>query len=168
MAGMGWEFLTISSAVFPIHSMPSSFFTCILRFDVYFRHPRILPFCHFAILPFCHPRILPFCHFVILPFCHFAILPFCHFDILPFCAQVNVNLAGLPAIVVPCGLAPGGHAGLPIGLQMIGRAFGEVLLLNPSALHGAVKLYSVSVRFVWLLATYAYIASRTALYLKFI
>lgn len=40
--------------------------------------------------------------------------------------QVNVNLAGLPALVVPCGLAKGGTCGLPVGLQMIGPAFGEV------------------------------------------
>lgn len=39
---------------------------------------------------------------------------------------MNVNLAGLPALVVPCGLAKGGTCGLPVGLQMIGPAFGEV------------------------------------------
>ena len=37
-----------------------------------------------------------------------------------------MNLAGLPALVVPCGLAKGGPSGLPVGLQMIGPAFGEV------------------------------------------
>lgn len=41
--------------------------------------------------------------------------------------QVNVNLAGLPALVLPCGFMGGGPAGLPIGLQMIGAAFDEVL-----------------------------------------
>ncbi|CAM6128657.1 unnamed protein product [Calypogeia fissa] len=43
---------------------------------------------------------------------------------------VNVNLAGLPALVVPCGLAEGGSAGLPIGLQMIGKSFEEAKLLR--------------------------------------
>ncbi|KAG0577683.1 hypothetical protein M758_5G166200 [Ceratodon purpureus] len=43
---------------------------------------------------------------------------------------VNVNLAGLPALVVPCGLAKGGTCGLPVGLQMIGPAFGEESLLR--------------------------------------
>lgn len=43
---------------------------------------------------------------------------------------VNVNLAGLPALVLPCGFAEGGRAGLPIGLQMIGPAFDEERLLR--------------------------------------
>jgi len=41
---------------------------------------------------------------------------------------VNVNLAGLPALVVPCGFVEGGAAGLPVGLQMIGSPFSEVTL----------------------------------------
>lgn len=41
-----------------------------------------------------------------------------------------MNLAGLPALVVPCGLAKGGTCGLPVGLQMIGPAFGEVNFLS--------------------------------------
>jgi aspartyl-tRNA(Asn)/glutamyl-tRNA(Gln) amidotransferase subunit A len=41
------------------------------------------------------------------------------------------NLTGLPALALPCGFSA---AGLPIGLQLIGRAFGEVDL--PAAGHG--------------------------------
>ncbi|KAG6420726.1 hypothetical protein SASPL_117263 [Salvia splendens] len=37
---------------------------------------------------------------------------------------VNVNLAGLPALVLPCGF-DGGSAGMPVGIQMIGAAFDE-------------------------------------------
>ncbi|PNH02692.1 Glutamyl-tRNA(Gln) amidotransferase subunit A, chloroplastic/mitochondrial, partial [Tetrabaena socialis] len=48
---------------------------------------------------------------------------------------VNVNLAGLPAIVLPAGFTAaaegvGGGTRLPIGLQLIGRAFGEAELLQ--------------------------------------
>lgn len=46
-------------------------------------------------------------------------------DFLHDLMQVNVNLAGLPALVLPCGFN-GGSAGLPVGLQMIGAAFDEV------------------------------------------
>lgn len=37
-----------------------------------------------------------------------------------------MNLAGLPALTLPCGFAEGGPGGLPVGLQMIGAAFDEV------------------------------------------
>ncbi len=40
---------------------------------------------------------------------------------------INVNLAGLPAISVPCGFA---SDGMPVGLQMIGKAFDESNLLS--------------------------------------
>jgi aspartyl-tRNA(Asn)/glutamyl-tRNA(Gln) amidotransferase subunit A len=40
---------------------------------------------------------------------------------------ISVNLAGLPAISVPCGFS---RKGLPIGLQLIGRAFEEETLLR--------------------------------------
>ncbi|KAL0301394.1 UNVERIFIED_CONTAM: Glutamyl-tRNA(Gln) amidotransferase subunit A, chloroplastic/mitochondrial [Sesamum radiatum] len=38
---------------------------------------------------------------------------------------VNVNLAGLPALVLPCGFVEGGSGSLPVGFQMIGAAFDE-------------------------------------------
>lgn len=40
---------------------------------------------------------------------------------------INVNIAGLPAIAVPCGY---GADGLPIGLQFIGPKFSEPCLFN--------------------------------------
>ncbi|MDR2807220.1 MAG: Asp-tRNA(Asn)/Glu-tRNA(Gln) amidotransferase subunit GatA [Puniceicoccales bacterium] len=40
---------------------------------------------------------------------------------------VSVNLAGLPALSIPCGFS---EAGLPIGLQFIGKAFHEQELLS--------------------------------------
>jgi aspartyl-tRNA(Asn)/glutamyl-tRNA(Gln) amidotransferase subunit A len=43
---------------------------------------------------------------------------------------VSVNIAGVPAMSVPCGLS---KAGLPIGLQLIGPQFGEGGLLKIGA-----------------------------------
>lgn len=40
---------------------------------------------------------------------------------------VSVNIAGLPGLVVPCGFD---SAGLPIGLQLIGKPFDESMLLR--------------------------------------
>ena len=49
---------------------------------------------------------------------------------------VAVNLAGLPAVVVPCGLDA--H-GLPIGVQLIGKPFSEKRLLQAAyAIEAAV------------------------------
>lgn len=40
---------------------------------------------------------------------------------------VSVNIGGLPAIVIPCGYD---EDGLPIGIQIIGKPFGEAAVLN--------------------------------------
>jgi len=40
---------------------------------------------------------------------------------------VTANLAGIPGISVPCGIS---HDKLPIGLQLLGRHFGEAILLR--------------------------------------
>jgi aspartyl-tRNA(Asn)/glutamyl-tRNA(Gln) amidotransferase subunit A len=40
---------------------------------------------------------------------------------------ISVNLAGLPGLSLPCGFT---SAGLPIGLQLIGKAFDESALLR--------------------------------------
>jgi len=40
---------------------------------------------------------------------------------------ISVNLAGLPALVLPCGADA---AGLPIGLQVIGKPFDEAMLVQ--------------------------------------
>ena len=40
---------------------------------------------------------------------------------------VPVNLAGIPGITIPCGFS---SAGLPIGLQIIGKPFDEETVLR--------------------------------------
>ena len=40
---------------------------------------------------------------------------------------VPVNIAGLPAVSIPCGL---GSDGLPVGMQLIGNKFCEDKILN--------------------------------------
>jgi len=40
---------------------------------------------------------------------------------------IPVNLAGIPAVSIPCGFSP---AGLPIGLQIMGKHFDEGMLLR--------------------------------------
>jgi aspartyl-tRNA(Asn)/glutamyl-tRNA(Gln) amidotransferase subunit A len=45
---------------------------------------------------------------------------------------ISANLAGLPGISIPCGFTKGG---LPIGLQLLGQAFGELPLLRAARIH---------------------------------
>jgi aspartyl-tRNA(Asn)/glutamyl-tRNA(Gln) amidotransferase subunit A len=45
---------------------------------------------------------------------------------------VTINLAGVPAVSVPCGIS---SSGLPIGLQLIGNHFDEAPLLNAAFAH---------------------------------
>jgi aspartyl-tRNA(Asn)/glutamyl-tRNA(Gln) amidotransferase subunit A len=51
---------------------------------------------------------------------------------------VSANLAGIPAISVPCGLA----GGLPVGLQFTGPAWGEARVLRAAAAYEAVTRWS--------------------------
>ncbi len=54
---------------------------------------------------------------------------------------VPANLAGLPALSLPCGLA----AGLPVGLQLVGRRFEEETLLAPGRrLQGATSHHTLA------------------------
>jgi aspartyl-tRNA(Asn)/glutamyl-tRNA(Gln) amidotransferase subunit A len=40
---------------------------------------------------------------------------------------ISANLAGIPGIALPCGFT---RAGLPIGLQLLGKPFDEATLLQ--------------------------------------
>lgn len=51
---------------------------------------------------------------------------------------ISVNLAGLPGLSVPCGFD---DAGLPIGLQVIGRAFDEATVLRVGAAYQAATTW---------------------------
>jgi aspartyl-tRNA(Asn)/glutamyl-tRNA(Gln) amidotransferase subunit A len=42
---------------------------------------------------------------------------------------IPVNIAGLPAISVPCGLTPAG-GGLPVGVQIMAKPFDEPTILR--------------------------------------
>ena len=52
---------------------------------------------------------------------------------------ISANLAGIPALSVPCGADA---AGLPIGLQILGRPFDEPTLLRVAAAHEATGDWS--------------------------
>jgi aspartyl-tRNA(Asn)/glutamyl-tRNA(Gln) amidotransferase subunit A len=56
---------------------------------------------------------------------------------------VSVNLTGLPAISVPCGVD---RNGLPIGMQLIGRAFGEKELIRAAYSYEQTREYASPVR----------------------
>jgi aspartyl-tRNA(Asn)/glutamyl-tRNA(Gln) amidotransferase subunit A len=51
---------------------------------------------------------------------------------------VSLNLAGLPGVALPCGSDP---AGLPIGMQLIGKAFSENLLVRVALVWQAATAY---------------------------
>lgn len=40
---------------------------------------------------------------------------------------VSINLSGLPAVALPCGF---GNDGMPVGMQLIGKAFSEAMLVR--------------------------------------
>jgi aspartyl-tRNA(Asn)/glutamyl-tRNA(Gln) amidotransferase subunit A len=46
--------------------------------------------------------------------------------------SIAANLAGLPAISIPCGFVHEGGSELPVGLQLVGPHFGESMLLSTS------------------------------------
>ena len=48
---------------------------------------------------------------------------------------VSVNLAGLPAVALPCGHADAGNKKLPLGFQLIGGAFSERKLIDAARVY---------------------------------
>jgi aspartyl-tRNA(Asn)/glutamyl-tRNA(Gln) amidotransferase subunit A len=59
---------------------------------------------------------------------------------------VSANLAGLPAISVPCGFAEPAGVGpatrLPIGLQFVGRPFDEATVLRAADAYERISPWS--------------------------
>ena len=51
---------------------------------------------------------------------------------------VSVNMAGLPGMVIPCGLD---REGMPVGAQFIGKAFGEQQLFDAAYAYQARKKF---------------------------
>ena len=51
---------------------------------------------------------------------------------------VSINLAGLPAIALPCGF---GNGGMPVGMQLIGKAFSENVLVKAADAYQSVTDY---------------------------
>ena len=45
---------------------------------------------------------------------------------------VSINLAGLPAVALPCGFD---SEGMPVGMQLIGKAFSEPVLVKAADLY---------------------------------
>ena len=59
---------------------------------------------------------------------------------------VTVNMAGLPAISVPAGMSANG---LPLGLQLIGKAFDESSLFNASSVIEKAVAQNISSPKIW-------------------
>ena len=55
---------------------------------------------------------------------------------------ISVNLAGIPAVSIPCGF---GSGNMPIGLQILGKPFDEATLLKISAVHEANSDYHLRI-----------------------
>lgn len=62
---------------------------------------------------------------------------------------VGVNLAGLPAISLPAGFAEEGSKRLPVGVQLVGQAFGEADLLRIARMFEAATDWGGLVAMEW-------------------